>query len=206
MLRIYLARHGQDEDNAKGILNGRRDYPLSDLGREQAKEVAKKIKDAGIVFDKVYSSPLARAYETAKIITNELGLPEPEKQDGLIERDYGVMTGQPISKIMEMCIPDVLPTDSGLNYFLCPAGAEIFPELAERGNKFLDWLKNKHKEGNVLLVGHGDIGKMIYAAYYHINWKEVLTMFHFGNSDLLLLAPESSAEKTHVFKFKQYNV
>ena len=44
MLNVYLARHGQDEDNANGILNGRRDMPLTTLGVNQAKELAEKIK------------------------------------------------------------------------------------------------------------------------------------------------------------------
>lgn len=46
MLKIYLARHGQNEDNAIGILNGYRDLPLTDTGLAQAAEVANKIKAA----------------------------------------------------------------------------------------------------------------------------------------------------------------
>ncbi len=57
-------------DNAKGILNGRRDEPLSEKGIEQAEEVADKIKTTGINFNHVYSSPLKRAYKTAEIITD----------------------------------------------------------------------------------------------------------------------------------------
>ena len=46
MLKIYLARHGQDQDNANGILNGQRDEPLTDIGINQAKQLAQKISDA----------------------------------------------------------------------------------------------------------------------------------------------------------------
>ena len=66
-------------------------------------------------------------------------------------------------------------------------------------------IQEKYKDGNVLLVAHGDFGKMIYAAYYNLDWKSVLLMFHFGNSELLLLSEDSSPEEAHVFKFKQYN-
>jgi len=69
MLKIYLARHGQDTDNIAGILNGRRNESLTEKGIEQAHETADKIKKVGISFDVVYSSPLQRAFETAKIIT-----------------------------------------------------------------------------------------------------------------------------------------
>lgn len=58
MLNIYLARHGQDQDNANGILNGRRDMPLTELGVNQAKELAGKLKLIGIKFEKVFSSLL----------------------------------------------------------------------------------------------------------------------------------------------------
>ena len=63
--RIYLARHGQDQDNADGVLNGQRDQPLTNIGVKQAKEVAQKIRGAGITFDVVLTSPLRRAFKTA---------------------------------------------------------------------------------------------------------------------------------------------
>ena len=65
MTTIYIARHGQNEDNVHGILNGHRDLPLTDLGRQQARQLARHIKDRGLVFDAVYASPLGRAFETA---------------------------------------------------------------------------------------------------------------------------------------------
>ena len=55
-------------------------------------------------------------------------------------------------------------------------------------------------------VSHGDCGKMIYAAYYHLDWHKVLSDFHFGNGELLLLAEDSPAEDSHVFSIKQYNL
>ena len=55
MLNIYLARHGQDVDNANGILNGRRDMPLTEVGIAQAKALAENIKSLGISFDVIYS-------------------------------------------------------------------------------------------------------------------------------------------------------
>lgn len=48
MLKIYIARHGQNEDNANGILNGHRDLPLTSLGERQAYELADGIKDIGL--------------------------------------------------------------------------------------------------------------------------------------------------------------
>jgi len=201
MLKIYVARHGQDRDNASGILNGLRDEPLSDKGIEQANEVANKIKETGIHFDYVYSSPLQRAYKTAEIITDTLGTSRPEVLPDLVERDFGIMTGQLQSKIKEMCSPDIIQSDT-ITYFLNSEGAETFPQLVERANRLLSALQAEHKDENILLVTHGDFGKMIYTAYYNLDWEDVLNMFHFGNSELLELSEESKPEETHVFKIE----
>lgn len=88
MLKIYLARHGQDQDNVLGILNGHRDQPLTGLGITQAQKLAEHIKKMGITFDKVYASPLQRAYRTAEIVTETLDLPKPEKEPDLEEENF----------------------------------------------------------------------------------------------------------------------
>jgi probable phosphoglycerate mutase len=49
MTKIYLARHGQDQDNANAILNGHRDTPLTKIGLTQADQLSQKIKESGIV-------------------------------------------------------------------------------------------------------------------------------------------------------------
>ncbi len=204
MLNIYLTRHGQDEDNASGILNGRRDMPLTPLGEKQAEELALKIKEAGLSFSKIYSSPLKRAYNTAKKISETLGMKDPEMLEDLIERDFGVITGKTISEGVEMCLPNVLKAEI-ITYALSPLKGETFPELKERGARLLERIEKENEAGNILLVSHGDIGKMIYAAYYNLDWKEVLLKFHFGNSDLLLLSKNSHPEDSHIFSAKQYN-
>ena len=204
MLKIYLARHGQNEDNANGILNGHRDLPLTEIGMRQAAEVANEIKAAGLSFDAVLSSPLSRALKTAQIIATINDLPEPKVDDELIERDFGNMTGLEQSRIEELCAPDIIKTDT-ITYFLSPEGAETFPDLLKRASALLNKITEDYKDGSILLVTHGDFGKMIYAQYYNLDWESVLTLFHFGNSELLLLSPDSTADEAHVFKIIQHN-
>ena len=67
-MKLLLIRHGQDEDNAKGILNGRRNTALTKFGIRQASAAAQELKKYDI--DIIYASPLARAYQTAQIISN----------------------------------------------------------------------------------------------------------------------------------------
>lgn len=204
MLKIYLARHGQDEDNLAGILNGHRDMPLTEKGLEQAHLSAERIKEEGISFDKIYASPLQRAYKTAEIIADTLGLDNPEVLDDLIERNLGVMTGTEIATIEERCAPNILKTET-VTYFLKAEGSEDFSQLLERAKRCLEEIRAKHTDGNILLVAHGDIGKMIYAAYYNLDWKKVLEQFHFGNTELLELSEDSTPESSHVFTVEQHN-
>ena len=204
MLRIYLARHGQDQDNIRGILNGHRNEPLTPLGQNQAKELATRIKEEKIKIDKIYSSPLDRTTQTAEIISHTLCINKPEVLDLLIERDFGIMTGRLVTEIEAMCAPDIIKTKV-VTYFLSPEKAETFPDLLERSHKIIMEIKDRHSDANILLVTSGDIGKMLYADYYQLDWKNVLTMFDFGNSDLLLLSPDSPAQETHVFKTQKYN-
>lgn len=204
MLKIYIARHGQNEDNANGILNGHRDLPLTQKGIEQAREVAGEIAAADMSFDYIYASPLSRAFRTAQIISEVISGPKPEVEPLLIERDFGVMTGKAASRITELCAPDIIQGDP-ITYFLSPEGAETFPDLVKRGKKLLTKIQARHKDGSLLLVTHGDFGKMLYAAYYDLPWRDVLLQFHFGNSELILLSPDSPADDAHVFTIEQHN-
>jgi len=202
-VKIFIARHGQNEDNANHILNGHRDLPLTDLGRQQAHELGVGMREVGLAFEKVFTSPLSRAYETAEIVSGLLYVNEvPTVLDELIERDFGVMTGQPHDQIIPLCSPDIIQTAT-ITYFLNPEGAETFPDLIERGHKVLEKVRAQVKEGRVLLVCHGDIGKMIYVAATGKPWKDVLKNFHFGNGELIEVSPNDTA---HVIKLPQHNL
>ena len=204
MLNIYIARHGQNEDNANGILNGHRDLPLTKIGIEQAHELANGIKTFGLTFDAIYSSPLSRAHKTAEVVAEVLKTHKPKILELLIERNFGEMTGKQIRDIELLCAPHIVKTET-ITYFLSPPGAETFPELLARATLALDQIRSMHTSGSILLTTHGDFGKMLYAAYYGLNWQEMLTMFHFGNCELLLLAEGADGKEPRVIKIKQYN-
>lgn len=203
--RFYLARHGQNIDNANGILNGHRDLPLTELGEKQASNLAKAILEEGISFDVVYSSPLARAFHTAETITRLLCLDQPIVLADLIERDFGELTGQPQSSILERVPESDLIRTPTVQYYLEYGGCETFPQALVRARGLLTRLRHRHPDESVLLVAHGDIGKMIYCAYYDLDWRDVLTSFHFGNSELLELSEDVTPATAHVFQQEQAN-
>jgi broad specificity phosphatase PhoE len=82
---IYLLRHGRDV-NPRNLIKGRLPgFPLSEKGRGDAKEAAKILK--GMEIQRIYSSPLQRAHQTAQIIADELSLPGVAVLDDLNEME-----------------------------------------------------------------------------------------------------------------------
>jgi len=191
MAYILLIRHGEDLDNVSGILNGHRDQPLSPKGEEQALVAAQKVRSRLAELDlptvAIYSSPLRRAQQTAQAIAEKIGLPVQTEPD-LIERDFGVMTGLPVADILKLPPEDVLPTDRA-NYFLRADGSEDFPMLYKRARRLLTTVEQRHPDQNqvVILVAHGDIGKMIRAAFEGWSWHDGLTTPYFANTEIIEL-------------------
>ncbi|MFA5124208.1 MAG: histidine phosphatase family protein [Patescibacteria group bacterium] len=184
MGKIFIVRHGQDTDNVAKILNGRRDTELTDLGREQAKATAQKLA-AAYSIKIIYSSPLKRCYETARIIAEFLHVDEIIVDEHLIEREFGILTGKPLADIPKYT--DKILHSDGVNYFLEAEGTEDFSSAYERGKKILDEIKERHPQDNILIVTHGDTGKMIRAAFHDWGWEKGLMMPYFDNASVLEL-------------------
>lgn len=181
---LLVVRHGQDEDNASGILNGHRDNPLTELGMEQARTVGRKLKGTPVAM--IFSSPLRRASQTAAIIAGEMGRPgEVMKKSLLIERDFGEMTGKPVAEI-PIHATSLLVTDRVI-YFLEPEHGETFPEVYARAEKIVAEMKQFFPGQTVLLVCHGDIAKMIQAVVKGWTWREGLLAPYVENTAVLEL-------------------
>ena len=92
-MELLLIRHGESVANAEGRVAGHSDYPLSELGVEQAKRVASWLSATGIAWDAAYSSPLSRALSTARIICDKTGRNGPELDPDLSEISAGELEG-----------------------------------------------------------------------------------------------------------------
>ena len=126
---IYVVRHGQTDWNLEGRFQGRIDIPLNEKGKSQAKKTKEKLE--GIKFDKVFSSPLKRALETAKIITDE----PIDIDDRIIERCNGQLEG----KLKTECENMVDFTDENE----VKLGIESLPDFRGRITSFFDELCEK---------------------------------------------------------------
>lgn len=87
---VTLVRHGQTERSKVSAYSGRLDIPLTELGREQARQAAQRLSGEGV--DAVITSPLVRARDTAQAIADATGAPL-RVDDRLTEVDYGPFEG-----------------------------------------------------------------------------------------------------------------
>ena len=119
---LLLARHGQTADNAHGLILGRRDPPLSELGEQQAATLAAKARARGVIA--IWCSPLLRARQTASVIGQTLGA-EPAVLDDLIESARGDWEGVPQS-VLAQRTPELFQAfESGDPDFVFPGGESI---------------------------------------------------------------------------------
>lgn len=89
--RLYVVRHGRTALNAAGVLRGRLDPPLDDVGEEQARALGTLFANAHV--DAVICSPLQRARQTAGRIADATGA-TLECEEAFVDRDYGLWAGK----------------------------------------------------------------------------------------------------------------
>ena len=153
-MKLFLVRHGQSEANLHSYYTGQCDVPLTDLGREQAKEAGRKI--ANVSFDKVYTSDLCRASETCKIAIPGY---EAEKTALLREYDVGTIQGCPYGglKLAQPDDPQKAPDYT-------PYGGEDAWMVRARARNFFSSLEGKDYEYVAAFTHKG----FIYAALREI--------------------------------------
>ena len=137
---LILVRHGRTALNAAGLLQGRIDAPLDAAGEEQARLVADSLPAP----DRIISSPLQRAVQTA----SAFGVPV-EIDPRFIELDYGDLDGSPVADIE----PATWATWQGDLDFV-PAGGESIAALGERVRGGLEALWDECVSSNVVVVSH----------------------------------------------------
>ncbi len=98
-MTLPLVRHGESEGNVEGLIQGQLDKPLTDVGRVQAGAVAERFRTDGSA-DRIVSSPLVRALETAEAIGRALDLPVAT-DDRLMEYDFGELSGLTVPEVNE---------------------------------------------------------------------------------------------------------
>ena len=131
---IYIIRHGQTDQNLAWRIQGQKDFPLNETGEEQARNAGERLKELGISFSRVYTSPLMRARRTAEIVAGDT---ETLVDDRLMEMDYGPFEGADLKNLPEPL--KVFFSDFKNNP--APDGVEQLPDLVRRLGGFLEDMK-----------------------------------------------------------------
>jgi broad specificity phosphatase PhoE len=150
---LILVRHGETLGNREGRYQSQ-DTPLSDTGRLQAARLAERIAAEHAV-QALYSSDLARAMETARIVGARIGL-DPHPQPALRELDVGDLKGQLRSEALERY-------PGGFDAWLATGGVEPLPgesgeccdDVARRTMAAIREIVARHPGECVLVVSHG---------------------------------------------------
>lgn len=157
MKTIYLVRHGEATDDVEDRYGGWSDDPLTERGRATARQIAKKIAKLSPKPSKIYSSPFKRAFETAQIIGEELGL-KPIPITDLKERNrYGILTSLTKTEARLKYSQMVQQVE---NYMETIQGAETYDHYKERVLVSIDKILKKSKE-DTLIVCHGGTFRII---------------------------------------------
>lgn len=191
MLNVYLIRHGQTEWNADGNRYcGRTDIPLTAKGVLQAEGVRQQL--ANVIFTAIYSSPLERAYRTAKIAGGD----KTVTCDGrLIEADFGTWEG----KTREAFIRE----DPGLwqrwteDPIASKAGGtgETAGEVIRRVEDFFLEAFRRHNGKNIMVVGHNGINRIYLAWKLGMNVRDYRRIVQ-ENSSVTLFSLDERGELT----------
>lgn len=161
MKKLYYLRHGLSELNLAGLFAGSTDTPLTEDGKQQALIAGQEAKHLKI--DRIISSPLSRALETAKQFAKGARLSEDiiETENLLRERNFGSLEQTPWShEVSSSLLNDNLPE-----------GVEKWDDLVDRAKQVIEKVKQMPEE-DILLVGHGATGRAIkFALDPNSDWK-----------------------------------
>ena len=137
---LYLVRHGRTDANASGLLQGRLDPPLDELGHRQAASVAERIGPV----DEVYASSLLRAQDTARYFSDDV-----VTDDRWIEVAYGEYEGVPVGEV-----PPEVWQSWRTNREFATRGGESFGSLDARVREACEDLAGRLSGRNIVVVSH----------------------------------------------------
>ncbi|MGO8722297.1 MAG: histidine phosphatase family protein [Acidimicrobiales bacterium] len=146
---VYLARPGRTALNVRGALRGHLDPRLDEVGRFEAKALARALVAFGP--NLIVSSPLQRALETARCIANECGL-GVEVDEALIDRDYGRWAGRALEEVQnEWGSVEKAP------------GVEPRDEVQARACEAIESIAGRVENSSAVVVAHEAINRLLLA-------------------------------------------
>jgi uncharacterized phosphatase len=144
---ICLVRHGQTDWNFQEIIQGREDIPLNEVGKQQARQSATFLSEQE--WDIMISSPLGRAYETAKTIADAVNIEEILLDERFVERNFGEASGKPIPDVRHFIAKETVQ------------GLETEKEIVERCFQAIQHVADTYAGKRIIIVAHSHAIKAI---------------------------------------------
>jgi broad specificity phosphatase PhoE len=192
---VYVTRHGETVLNAQGRYQGARDdSPLTIRGRQQAFDIAIRLRDVfdGAAPPQFVSSPLGRATTTTQIMLHTLGLPEDAYTTDfrLREIDLGDWSGKAIERLKVTEADDWQAREADKWNVPVPGG-ESYADVAKRA---ADWFFGL--TGPTIAISHGGIGRILRGLYQGLDWRAMSaldepygTVFKFYAGQIIRIGP-----------------
>lgn len=171
---FYFTRHGQTVWNVENKICGETDIELTALGHEQAKQLGQKILEEGMKIDEILYSPLIRAKETARHISEVTGIPMRE-EIRLKEQNFGKYESTPRDG-------EQFKKDKE-RFAYRYEGGESMLHLCQRIYNLLDDIKKESDEKVYLLVAHNGISRAV-ESYFRDMSNEEFAKFGIKNCSL----------------------
>ena len=163
MVHFYFVRHGQTVWNVENKICGATDIELTELGHQQAIDTGKKIVEERIKADEILYSPLIRAAETARHISEITEIPA-RMEPRLIEQNFGKWESTP---------RDGADFKKAKEFFACShEGGESTLRLAQRIYNLLDDIKAESDSKTYILVAHNGIARVVQSYFTDMTNEE----------------------------------
>lgn len=160
-MKLLVSRHGETIWNVEEKVCGLTDVSLTEKGISQAEKLGEKVKDKGIEF--IICSPLKRAYTTAKIVADKIGVPVVTDKR-LIEQNYGIYEG--------LDCHDERFLNNKRNFAYKYPGGESMMNVAHRTYGLIEELKENYPDKCILLICHNGVVRVINTYFKDVTNEE----------------------------------
>lgn len=182
-MEVYFVRHGETDWNVERRMQGHSDTPLNGNGIAQAHGLAARM--SGIIFDEVHSSPLSRAYNTARIICGNSA--EIKTDARLRERSFGALEGLVYDEYLRR-----ISEDASLL-----SNVEAREDAAVRAGEYFRELVLRRKTGRLLMVSHGGVFRALLYSLFGICNEEAHEKYPIPNCSFYIFRISNNTVSLH---------
>ena len=194
---VYIARHGETIWNVHKRVQGESNSPLTVNGLRQRRALYLSLKDKGI--DRIYTSTLTRAIETAAPIAREAGM-IPTADAALNECSFGLLEGELLEEL-DLWAEETWHwwLQDPINHRI-PGGGENYQDLKTRIELFFNQYQKSWEGSTVLIVGHVCINRLVVGHLAGLSLEESIRIDQ--DNDLIYRVDVGRGGSGKVFRIK----